>query len=643
MEIVVSRKQTLIHLAISGVLLSCSALVANEVNATDYTAQRKLYLQAREAQQKNKSEQYQQLRQQLNGYPLTLYLDFHDEQDELLKLKGDKAVTELANYAGSPLYGTLKHRYLENAADKRRWQDFLAISPTAPRSDNLECAFYVAKFQTGQLDEAWKGARALWLSGQSQPKACDPLFDAWSKAGLRTDEMIWQRIILSFDNGQSRLLSYLVQHAGSYKLSAELLYKVYSDPRELRHIAKFDKPNSVYADIVRGGLMRLAVKDLTLATNLFDRYRDAGRFNAAQQAELQHFLLYRSLLNREGKLEQYVDERLAKQPDDVLIAMRIRWALADNNLAIVKQFLPLLTAEEQADSRWLYWRVKLGLAKDADAKQLLQTRNFYGFTAAFEQGVAPQLQPQAVADIEPDSPLLADAGLLRVIELIAIDKTIDAKLEWRELMQRHSAEEQIRYGGYALKQGWYDLSVDSSISAKAWDYLALRFPEVQTTLYDKYSKQFNADKYQLMSIARRESAFYPYATSGAGARGFMQLMPDTAKRTAQRYKLTYNGTRSLYEPEINIPLGSAYFGGLLKQFDGNRVLATAAYNAGPYRIKQWLKKSAGKLDVMAFIESIPYRETREYVQGVFSYRMIYEQQQQLNKPFFTEKEYKNTY
>ncbi|MCH1920882.1 transglycosylase SLT domain-containing protein [Shewanella sp. A3A] len=626
-----------------GLALAGSALSLTPATAADNSQLRKTYLAAREALDKGQHGQYDKLRAQLGDYPLNIYLDFHDQQNEILAAPGEAAVQALVPYLGSPLYDTLKHRYLERAANKRHWHDFLAVSPTAPRSDSLQCSFYVAQYETGQLDMAWQGAQMLWLSGQSQPKECDPLFDNWTKAGLRSESLLWQRIILSFDNGQNSLLSYLVQRATSTQSYAKLLYSVYKTPQQIRDIKKFSQPEPVYAEIVRGGLMRLAVKDIEQAVRLFDQYRDAGRFTELQQKELQHFLIYRALLRREDSLQQYADERLRQQPDDTLLAMRMRWAMAEGDDKTVATLLPLLSQEESQNARWRYWRVKLRIGTELDRQLLLQERNFYGFTAAYEEGVTPQLQLTALPDKLDEDKLLKDKGMKRIVELMALDKTIDAKSEWSDLMERHTPEERIEYGQYALKQGWFNLSVDSSISAKAWDHLELRFPVVHAKLYSQYAKQFNVDEYQLMSIARRESAFYPYATSSAGARGFMQLMPETAQHTANRYKLKYNGTRSLYDPAINIPLGSAYFGGLLKQFNGNRVLATAAYNAGPYRIKQWLKQSSGKLDVMQFIESIPYRETREYVQGVFSYRMIYEQQQQLNKPFFTKQEFSHTY
>jgi soluble lytic murein transglycosylase len=118
----------------------------------------------------------------------------------------------------------------------------------------------------------------------------------------------------------------------------------------------------------------------------------------------------------------------------------------------------------------------------------------------------------------------------------------------------------------------------------------------------------------------------------------MQLMPATAKQTAKRNKIPFNNVKDLYDPKVNIMLGSAYYSELLKQFDQNRVLATAAYNAGPGSVKRWLKDSNGRLDVMSFIETIPYTETREYVQAVLSYRMIFQQNKSSKDGMFSRKE-----
>ena len=157
------------------------------------------------------------------------------------------------------------------------------------------------------------------------------------------------------------------------------------------------------------------------------------------------------------------------------------------------------------------------------------------------------------------------------------------------------------------------------------------------------ARQYQLDPALIRAVIHAESAFKPSAISKAGAKGLMQLMPATAKQTAQKNKIAFNNVKDLYDPNVNIMLGSAYYSELLKQFNGNRVLATAAYNAGPGSVRRWLRASNGTLDVMTFIETIPYTETREYVQAVLSYRMIYQHNKQSGDSMFSPKELSDKY
>jgi soluble lytic murein transglycosylase len=121
-------------------------------------------------------------------------------------------------------------------------------------------------------------------------------------------------------------------------------------------------------------------------------------------------------------------------------------------------------------------------------------------------------------------------------------------------------------------------------------------------------------------ITRQESAFDQYAQSHAGAMGLMQLMPATAKETAQKSGLSYSKNRLLNDPAYNMTLGSLYLKQMLDRFDGNRTLAIAAYNAGPGRVSQWIAEFGdprdAKIDETDWIETIPVYETRNYVQRV---------------------------
>jgi len=102
----------------------------------------------------------------------------------------------------------------------------------------------------------------------------------------------------------------------------------------------------------------------------------------------------------------------------------------------------------------------------------------------------------------------------------------------------------------------------------------------------------------------------------------MQLMPGTASQVSRELGISDPGPYGVLDPELNIRLGSTYLRDKLQRYQGNRLAAAAAYNAGPGRVDQWLGDGVEAFDL--FVESIPFRETRDYVQAVLSYRVIFE-------------------
>lgn len=131
----------------------------------------------------------------------------------------------------------------------------------------------------------------------------------------------------------------------------------------------------------------------------------------------------------------------------------------------------------------------------------------------------------------------------------------------------------------------------------------------------------------LLALMRQESSFDSFAQSHAGARGLMQIMPATAKNVARRLNVPYSKTRLMTDPGYNLMLGRAYISGLLDQYDDSYVLALAAYNAGPKRVKRWLRDNGDPrlpdVDTLDWIERIPFSETRTYIQRVLGNLQVY--------------------
>jgi soluble lytic murein transglycosylase len=294
--------------------------------------------------------------------------------------------------------------------------------------------------------------------------------------------------------------------------------------------------------------------------------------------------------------------------------------------------------------RWLYWlgralelQRKPGAAQAFDQAKAL--RGFYGFLAAQHQA-SPYRLPQA----QVTSPVLSLTAaqqrwpfMVRIPLWLEQQEIAMAQWDWSYNLAKLPPTEQVQLGELALRHGWSALAVQASISAKAWDHNALRFPLAYPAFFQAAATEVGLAPSIAYAISRQESAFYPLAQSGAGARGLMQLMPGTAADMAKAARLKTFSQGDLFDPATNISLGTRYLKQLLDQYQNNRILMAAAYNAGSSRVDEWLVRGKG-LPMDAWIESIPFRETRHYVQNVLAFALIYEQQLGNPQPLMGEAE-----
>ncbi|MCZ6916183.1 MAG: transglycosylase SLT domain-containing protein [Gemmatimonadetes bacterium] len=151
--------------------------------------------------------------------------------------------------------------------------------------------------------------------------------------------------------------------------------------------------------------------------------------------------------------------------------------------------------------------------------------------------------------------------------------------------------------------------------------LRVIFPWPNRALVEREAHEFDLDPYLMAAMIRQESVFDPDATSRAGARGMMQLMPATARGLARQLRLDWDNT-FLGVADANLHLGAAHLAAMLRQYDGELVPALAAYNAGASRVRRWLRYPEAR-DWVLFIERIPFPETRGYVQTLLRNRAVY--------------------
>lgn len=400
--------------------------------------------------------------------------------------------------------------------------------------------------------------------------------------------------------------------------------------------------------IVIATFKRLVRKDIALAVQQYQQVVTGQDLNATQRQLLADFASFRLFSTKNKELIDWRDKMIAKSHSKSLLEFRIRLAIGQSDWPRVEQWIDKLQPKNQLSTRWQYWlaRVELKTQRVTAANNrlhaLLGSRDFYSIAAA-ERLNENIKYPVSVADTPPAEPVKFKKALLRIHELLKLNNDSDAKREWQFILTQSNSTQALELAKYASLQKWSHFAILATIKGRLWEYISLRLPIAYQDSFDLYSKKFNVSKITMMALSRQESAFSPLANSPVGARGLMQIMPATAKYTAKKMGFNYQGSDSLFDLSTNMNIGTNYLKGLLTEYNDNRIFAFIGYNAGPNRVKRWRERSNGTLDVYAFIETIPFKETRGYVQNVLMFERYYRDLLGLKGQFITKNEYHTKY
>lgn len=648
---------TLVMLLFVSLILPIAAQAEKSaVQLNEKQSQRDIYQRLQQAIDLENWTLYHALRPQLNDYPLTPYLDYRVFLRHISEKTPKQVDQFITQYRHFPFSARVSSAYLNALVKSEQWQRFLDYQTELPQTETYQCHYYSAQFYTGKRDAAFSGVSSLWMKGTSIAKACDRLLSAWNKAGLRTDELILQRMLLVFEKNNRTLLEYLSKQVTTEQasLQAKAMLKLFDTPSLIAQLVDKQPVNHFYQTQTELVLKRWARKDVVQAQQQWQKIVKAQQLSEKKQQHLAEFManillsepftileltadkqvieqqVASSHIVKNRELVQWRDSVIKKSQQEALLEKRIRLALQQQDWVNMPMWIELLDEKYRASSRWQYWlgraEIMNGNPKQGKErlKKLLGSRDFYSVAAAQELQLPIQYPAkQIVLDMEVVKPY--QAAFARIEELIQLDKIVAVKSEWRWLLVNSDLAQQQALAAYAAKQGWHHLTVMASISAKMKDEIHIRFPIAHRKWFNFYADKFDIDMITLLALARQESALDTNAQSPVGARGLMQIMPRTAQHTAKLFKIDYRSDNELYDADKNIEIGSQYLSSLLKQYDNNRIFAFAAYNAGPSRVDRWRKRSAGRLDAYAFIETIPFAETRGYVQNILMFETYYQQ------------------
>lgn len=619
--------------------VACLVVLLCSANTSAYYDElidlRQKYKQAKHARDSGRIREFERLKEDLREYPLYEYLVYQDGVRRLSLHSAEQAMSIRDQLKDSVLSEEFFQRWLNAQAKAGRWSTY--TQHYIPSGDPIDqCRYVHALHRLGQTEKAMSLVPDLWVVGESQPKECDPIFGTWISNGNVTFDIAWQRLQLALQENSRVLARYLMRFFDqSDRSKAQLLYDVHVRPGIVRDKRRF-ADNEWGRVALAHGLREYAKDEGTKARELWTDYRMQYDFHATAISELDDDLAFWAA--REGVLIRPVDSSF----DAATIERVADTALAQREWELAYEWLSVYPESERSNYKWRFWWgvVNLNLGNvDAIAslEELAGLRTYYGFLAAHQLGLPIQLNGHTWDNpVDKRVEYMSDPRIARIFELYAVGDETSAKKEWQWLIPQLDQDAKAWVAHEIANIGWTYDAIQAAFSADALDLIDARFPMLYIDEFKRNAHMTNISLPILLAIARQESAFNARAISPVGARGLMQLMLATARRTASNLRAPRPSSSSLLNPSTNVYIGSHHLLELIEEFD-NHVLAYAAYNAGSHRVDQWIK-DAGGMDIRVWIETIPFHETRNYVKNVISFAQVYGQILDIPVPVLAENE-----
>lgn len=569
---------------------------------------------------------------------LSTYVLWPDLQAAFLRTRlGDADDSRVRDFLDR--YGTLKparelrYRYALFLAQEGRLPEYFEIYQQFYQGlqlPKLDCLALQAEMLEGRHSRIVNRGKALWLVGQSQEEECEPVFDDLRSRDLINEEHYAKRYELAIEAQRFSLAKYLARPlAPAYLEQANDWLSAHNNPEKFLDAATSLDDNDLARKQLTFAIGRIAFDEPLLAQEYWHAVAENFSFSTRQGNDVRrHIALWAA---REHLPE--ARDLLTALPAAAVDTESIRWLVRANlsyrdwNGAL--RSIAMLPDAEAEEPEWQFWKA-VTLQKTGDEtnsrailEKLARERSYYGFLAADEIGAPYAFDHLPTEDDDSlVAELISEPALIRARELFLVGLDSRGRSEWDAATRGMDRYRKLQAAILADRWGWHSRAISTIANAGNFDDLIIRYPLPWLEDFEQHSKTANISHSWAYGIARSESLFMRDVKSSAGAIGLMQLMPATGRETAKEINLRYGGLVTLTNSSSNIRLGTAYLSKMYNRFAGNRVLATAAYNAGPHRVEKWLPQD-DKLDARIWIENIPFRETRNYVRRVLTDEAIF--------------------
>ena len=581
----------------------------------------------------------------------------------------------LEAHAGEPVARNLRNDWLTSLAARRKWDWFmpratdvstpalicdrlqgkiaaLADVPVAQGTAAVQTAGAVAAGQaihgaaaqtgspgsgagaqaspnaSGAVAQANATAQAIaaealtrWSMAQKQPPECDPVF-AWLR----------QQNVITPDLAEARTRAALA--ADNAKLAREFVVDVPPDRAAplLQWAQLLDSSKAALTTLastpmtpvepaaLAAGFDHLARADSTTALALLPKLLARPDMTPVMQTKLQRIAAMGAAVGRDSAAIAAFDLLPESSVDNDVREWRVRAALWAGDYQKALAWIDTMPPTQLSQPRWRYWRARSIAATQGNEAaaplyaELAELRDFYGYLAADRIRHGYVLNAKASFNDETlQKAMAAQPGLIRAHALFDCGLDDEAMLEWAVVFGSADNALKLQAAHLAARWGWYSQAIVTLAQAGEFDDVRLRYPRPFTSAVAEASKQKQVPQDWILAVMRQESLFRDDAVSRAGARGLMQMTPNTAIAVAKRWHLPVPDKDGTFDPPMDVLRGAAHLRDLLDKY-GQLALTLAAYNAGAIPVARWAPTRTMDADV--WIENIPYGETRNYVQRI---------------------------
>lgn len=567
----------------------------------------------------------------LRGNPAYGWLEYASLRRGIDTLSTAQAQAFLKRYEGQAVAGTFRSVWLPALARRQDWSTLLANwAPT----DNvgLRCAQLTARQATGKADAAWTAeAQQLWRSsGRSLPDGCDAVFAVLQAQGGLSDALRWERIEAAADAQQPAVMRSAARGLPAAELALANDYAAFVDTPSAKALnwPRSERSRRIATD----GLEKLAKADPDATEQQLPQYAQALGLSAQQQAQVRYQIALWTVASYLPDSARRLNAVPESAYDERLHEWRVREAMSRGDWPATLAALRRMGPQQRSDSRWRYFEARMlektGQSAQAQAAfaDAARSATFHGFLAADKLKQPYALCPwQPAQSSQARAAVAAHPALVRAMELYRIDRASWAVAEWNNALAGFDDAQRRLAVEVAQDNGWFDRAVFSlGKDPREQRLYHLRFPLHHDATIRREAARNAIDPAWVAAEIRAESIFNPNARSPANAMGLMQVLPATGAAVARSTGMSgYGGAASLYDPDTNIAIGTAYLRQLMDKYGGLPYVTIAAYNAGPTPTARWQSQRPG-FDPDLWIETISYKETREYVARVLAFSVIYD-------------------